>query len=97
MRNRKLGKSGLEVSALGLGCMGLSYGCGPAVDKQQGITLIRAAFDQGVTHMSVATACPAPAPKRRWHRQFLSMLPALITHAKIAFRHVPGQDRQDKI
>jgi aryl-alcohol dehydrogenase-like predicted oxidoreductase len=43
MEKRKLGNSGLEVSALGLGCMGLSFGLGPAVEKQQGIALIRAA------------------------------------------------------
>src|SRR5215204_5896468 len=54
MQKRKLGKSGLEVSALGLGCMGLSYGYGPAVDKQQGITLIRAAVERGVTFFDTA-------------------------------------------
>ena len=43
MQKRKLGKSTLEVSAIGLGCMGLSFGYGPAVEKQQGISLIRAA------------------------------------------------------
>src|ERR1700745_3961839 len=48
MQQRKLGKSNLEVSALGLGCMGLSYGYGPPVEKQEGISLIRAAVDQGV-------------------------------------------------
>ena len=42
MQKRKLGKSGLEVSAIGLGCMGLSFGYGPAADKQDGISLIRA-------------------------------------------------------
>ena len=42
-------------------------------------------------------ASPAPAPRRRWHAQFLAMLPAIIQHAKVAFRHVRGQDRQDKI
>src|SRR3954462_10643182 len=56
MQNRKLGKSGLEVSAIGLGCMGLSYGYGPAVDKQHGITLIRTAFDSGVTFFDTAEA-----------------------------------------
>jgi aryl-alcohol dehydrogenase-like predicted oxidoreductase len=46
----------LEVSAIGLGCMGLSYGFGPAVDKEQGISLIRAAFEFGVTFFDTAEA-----------------------------------------
>src|SRR6185312_9685097 len=54
MQKRKLGKSGLEVSALGLGCMGLSFGLGPTVDKQQGIALIRAAVERGVTFFDTA-------------------------------------------
>jgi aryl-alcohol dehydrogenase-like predicted oxidoreductase len=54
MQKRKLGKSNLEVSALGLGCMGLSFGYGPAVDKQQGISLIRAAVERGVTFFDTA-------------------------------------------
>jgi len=56
MKKRKLGKSGLEVSAIGLGCMGLSYGYGPAVEKDAGIKLIRAAFEQGVTFFDTAEA-----------------------------------------
>jgi aryl-alcohol dehydrogenase-like predicted oxidoreductase len=56
MQKRKLGKSGLEVSAIGLGCMGLSFGFGPAVDKQQAISLIRAAFERGVTFFDTAEA-----------------------------------------
>src|SRR5436190_10331870 len=54
MQTRKLGTSGLEVSALGLGCMGLSFGYGPAVDKQQGRSLIRGAVDRGVTFFDTA-------------------------------------------
>ena len=54
MQKRKLGKSNLEVSALGLGCMGLSFGYGPAVDKKDGITLIRAAVERGVTFFDTA-------------------------------------------
>ena len=54
MQKRKLGKSNLEVSAMGLGCMGLSFGLGPAVDKQQGIALIRAAVERGVTFFDTA-------------------------------------------
>src|SRR3954462_11717056 len=56
MQKRKLGKSDLEVSALGLGCMGLSFGLGPAVDKQAGIALIRAAVERGVTFFDTAEA-----------------------------------------
>ena len=54
MEKRKLGKSALEVSALGLGCMGLSHGYGRTVEKQQGIALIRAAVDRGVTFFDTA-------------------------------------------
>lgn len=54
MKNRRLGKSNLEVSEIGLGCMGLSFGFGPAVDKQQGIALIRAAVERGVTFFDTA-------------------------------------------
>src|SRR6266576_1970086 len=54
MQKRKLGKSNLQVSALGLGCMGLSFGYGPAVEKQQGISLIRAAVERGVTFFDTA-------------------------------------------
>jgi aryl-alcohol dehydrogenase-like predicted oxidoreductase len=56
MQKRKLGQSNLEVSALGLGCMGLSYGYGPATDKQQAISLIRAAFERGITLFDTAEA-----------------------------------------
>lgn len=54
MQKRKLGKSNLEVSAIGLGCMGLSSGYGPAVEKEAGISLIRAAFERGVTFFDTA-------------------------------------------
>jgi aryl-alcohol dehydrogenase-like predicted oxidoreductase len=54
MQKRKLGNSGLEVSAIGLGCMGLSFGYGPAVDRQQGVSLIRAAVERGVTFFDTA-------------------------------------------
>ena len=54
MQKRKLGNSNLEVSALGLGCMGLSFGYGPATDKQEAISLIRSAVEGGVTFFDTA-------------------------------------------
>jgi aryl-alcohol dehydrogenase-like predicted oxidoreductase len=54
MQKRKLGNSNLEVSALGLGCMGMSFGYGPAADKQEMISLIRSAVERGVTFLDTA-------------------------------------------
>ena len=54
MEKRTLGKSDLEVSALGLGCMGMSFGYGPPPDKQEMISLIRAAVERGVTFFDTA-------------------------------------------
>ncbi|MDX6385760.1 MAG: hypothetical protein QOK48_3333 [Blastocatellia bacterium] len=54
MQKRKLGNSNLEVSAIGLGCMGLSFGYGPATEKAEGVKLIRAAFERGVTFFDTA-------------------------------------------
>ncbi len=56
MKKRKLGKSNLEVSALGLGCMGMSWGYGPSANKQEAISLIRSAFEHGVTLFDTAEA-----------------------------------------
>src|SRR6476661_2486751 len=54
MKKRELGKSGLEVSAIGLGCMGMSFGYGPPKEKQEMIALLRAAVDRGVTFFDTA-------------------------------------------
>ena len=56
MQKRMLGNSGLEVSALGFGCMGISFGYGPATSRQEGIAVIRAAVDGGVTFFDTAEA-----------------------------------------
>lgn len=56
MEKRILGHNGLEVSALGMGCMGLSFGYGPATDKQEAIKLIRSAYEQGITFFDTAEA-----------------------------------------
>jgi aryl-alcohol dehydrogenase-like predicted oxidoreductase len=63
MKKRKLGNGGLEVSALGLGCMGLSFGYGPATNKEEAIQLIRAAYEQGVTFFDTAEAYGADNEK----------------------------------
>ncbi len=64
MKTRQLGRSGLEVSALGLGCMGLSFGYGPATDTATGVALIRAAFERGVTFFDTAEAYSHGANER---------------------------------
>src|ERR1700712_5284863 len=56
MKTRKLGNSGLEVSALGLGCMGLSFGYGPAAETKDAIKLLHAAVENGVTFFDTAEA-----------------------------------------
>jgi aryl-alcohol dehydrogenase-like predicted oxidoreductase len=56
MQKRQLGKSGLEVSAIGFGCMGLNFGLGPGLEKQDAIAIIRAAFERGVTFFDTAEA-----------------------------------------
>jgi aryl-alcohol dehydrogenase-like predicted oxidoreductase len=56
MQKRRLGNSTLEVSALGLGCMGMSFGYGPAGDRQEMISLLRAAVERGVTFFDTAEA-----------------------------------------
>src|SRR5882672_3324610 len=54
MLKRRLGRSNLEVSAIGLGCMGMSFGYGPAADKKEMISLLRTAVDRGVTFFDTA-------------------------------------------
>src|ERR1700726_122284 len=63
--HRTLGKSGLEVSAIGFGCMGLNFGYGPAQEKQHAISLIRDAFEKGVTFFDTAEAY-GPFTNEEW-------------------------------
>jgi hypothetical protein len=71
MQKRKLGNSGLEVSAIGLGCMGLSYGYGPATDPQDAINLIRTAFERG----SPSSIPPKPTVRTRTRRSWAKPWP----------------------
>jgi aryl-alcohol dehydrogenase-like predicted oxidoreductase len=71
MRKRKLGKSNLEVSALGLGCMGMSFGYGPAGDKKEMISLIRSAVEGGVTFFDTAEVYVPSPTKNSWGKPSL--------------------------
>jgi len=62
MQRRKLGNSNLEVSALGLGCVGMSFGYGPASDKKEMISLIRTAVERGVTKGQDSLLAPCQVP-----------------------------------
>ena len=67
MKTRQLGRSGLTVSALGLGCMGLSYGYGPVTDTADAVKLIRAGFERGITFFDTAEAYgPGPYSTKVW-------------------------------
>jgi len=72
MQQRELGRSGLKISAIGLGCMGLSFGYGPAAETRDAVKLIRTAFDEGVTFFDTAEAYGPTRMKhclaRRWRR-----------------------------
>jgi aryl-alcohol dehydrogenase-like predicted oxidoreductase len=66
VQKRTLGNSNLEVSAIGLGCMGMSFGYGPAADRQEMIALIRSAFERGVTFFDTAEAYGPFANESSW-------------------------------
>src|SRR3954468_7166191 len=87
MRKRKLGKSGLEVSALGLGCMGLSFGYGPAVDQQHGISLIRAAVARGVTFFDTAEAYGPGANEELVGEALAPMRDRVVIATKFGFKN----------
>jgi predicted aldo/keto reductase-like oxidoreductase len=66
MQKRKLGKSNLEVSAIGLGCMGMSFGYGPPADKTEMISLIRKAVELGVTFFTLRKSTARSQTKNLW-------------------------------
>jgi len=92
MQKRKLGKN-LEVSAIGLGCMGLSSGFGPAVEKQQGIALIRAAFDRGVTFFDTAEAYGPYKNEELVGEALAPIRDQVVIATKFGFKFNPGSER----
>ena len=95
MQKRKLGNSNLEVSALGLGCMGLSHGYGPAADKQEAISLIRTAVERGVTFFDTAEIY-GPYTNEEIVGEALAPLRAQVVIAtKFGIRIENGQQVQD--
>ena len=95
MQKRVLGESGLEVSALGLGCMGLSYGYGAAADRQDAIRLIRTAFERGVTFFDTAEAYGPFANEELLGEALQSMRDEVVIATKFGFRDgmvAHGQD-----
>ena len=92
MQIRTLGKSGLEVSALGLGCMGLSFGYGPATDRQEAVRLIRAAFDRGVTFFDTAEAYGPGINEVVVGEALAPMRDQVVIATKFGFKNgVPGE------
>jgi aryl-alcohol dehydrogenase-like predicted oxidoreductase len=91
MQKRKLGKSNLEVSAIGLGCMGMSFSYGPAMEKQQGVSLIRAAVDRGVTFFDTAEVY-GPYTNEELVGEALAPVREQVTIAtKFGFKFVDGK------
>src|SRR5947199_8007771 len=89
MQKRKLGKSNLEVSAIGLGCMGMSFGYGPAKDKQEMISLIRAAFEQGVTFFDTAEMYGPFTNEQLVGEALASFLEKVVIATKFGFKIGP--------
>jgi aryl-alcohol dehydrogenase-like predicted oxidoreductase len=94
MKKRKLGKSNLEVSAIGLGCMGLSFGYGPAVDKQEGISLIRAAVERGVTFFDTAEAYGPFTNEELVGEALAPFRGQVVIATKFGFRFDPNTNKQ---
>jgi aryl-alcohol dehydrogenase-like predicted oxidoreductase len=91
MQKRKLGKSNLEVSALGLGCMGMSFALGPAPDKQEMISLLRAAVDRGVTFFDTAEVYGPFANEELLGEALEPIRDKVVIATKFGFAQAPGE------
>src|SRR5437868_8723630 len=95
MKKRRLGKSNLEVSAIGLGCMGMSFGYGPAKDKQEMISLIRAAFEQGVTFFDTAEVYGPFTNEELLGEALAPFRERVVIATKFGFKIDPKTGKQD--
>jgi aryl-alcohol dehydrogenase-like predicted oxidoreductase len=93
MQTRRLGNSNLEVSALGLGCMGLSFGYGPAVDKPDAISLIRSAVERGVTFFDTAEAYGPFINEELVGEALAPFRDRVVIATKFGFTFEPGRER----
>jgi len=93
MQTRRLGRSDLEVSALGLGCMGMSFGYGPAADRQEMIALIRAAVERGVTFFDTAEAYGPFANEELVGEALAPFRDRVVIATKFGFTFPPGGQR----
>ncbi len=92
MQKRTLGRSGLEVSAIGFGCMGISFGYGPATSREEGLAIIRAAVDSGVTFFDTAEAYGPFTPTRRsWVKPSRPVRDDVVIATKFGFRFENGK------
>ncbi len=94
MQKRKLGKNGLEVSALGLGCMGMSFGYGPAGDKQEMIALIRVAVERGIDFFDTAEAYGPFANEELVAEALAPYRDHVVIATKFGFKFDPGTRKQ---
>lgn len=95
MQKRKLGDSGLEVSALGLGCMGLSFGYGPATERNEAVALIRAAFERGVTFFDTAEAYGRGTNEEILGEALAPMRDQVVIATKFGFKNAVPTDGLD--
>jgi aryl-alcohol dehydrogenase-like predicted oxidoreductase len=94
MQKRKLGKSNLEVSAIGLGCMGMSFGYGPPADKQQMISLIRTAVERGVTFFDTAEIYGPYTNEELVGEALAPLRHQVVIATKFAFKIDPATGKQ---
>src|SRR3954447_23247392 len=95
MQKRKLGKSNLEVSAIGLGCMGMSWSYGPPMDKQEAISLIRTAVERGVTFFDTAEIYGPLTNEELVGEALAPVRRQVVIATKFGIKYENGQQAQD--